>query len=154
MALAVGIVAFGGGLWLLVEAVEGLVKNLRAWALATGLSGVLVGALVLGFDLESTAAGVAATLNDLPGTALGASVGASIFLVTVGLGVAALIAPFAIPPPVTLLAASAAATAISILLAADGTLSRLDGGILLVTFGVLLAAVILRRPPVVTPAEI
>lgn len=73
MSLAVGIVAFGGGLWLLVESVEGLIASLRAYALAAGLSGVLVGALVLGFDVESTAAGVAATLNDLPGTALGAS---------------------------------------------------------------------------------
>ncbi|MDP9294680.1 MAG: hypothetical protein M3O90_09720 [Actinomycetota bacterium] len=89
MSLAVGIGAFGGGLWLLVESVEGLIKSLRAWALAAGLSGVLVGALVLGFDVESTAAGVAATLDDLPGTALGASVDAAIFLVTVGLGTAA-----------------------------------------------------------------
>jgi cation:H+ antiporter len=148
----VGILAFGGGLWLLVEAVETLIENLRAWALAAGLSGVLVGALVLGFDLESTAAGVAATLNDLPGTALGASIGASIFLVTVGLGVAALIAPFAIQPPVTLLAAAMGATAISVVVTADGRLSRVDGVLLLVAFAVLLATVILRRPPAVAPA--
>jgi cation:H+ antiporter len=146
MSLVVGIGAFGGGLWLLVESVEGLIKSLRAWALAAGLSGVLVGALVLGFDVESTAAGVAATLDDLPGTALGASVGAAIFLVTVGLGTAALIAPFAVRPPVTLLVAAAAATALSITLAADGRLSRLDGGLLLASFFPLVAAVILRRP--------
>lgn len=146
MSLVVGIGAFCGGLWLLVESVEGLVKSLRAWALAAGLSGVLVGALVLGFDVESTAAGVAATLNDLPGTALGASVGAAIFLVTVGLGTAALIAPFAVRPPVTLLAAAAVATAVSIGLAADGRLSRLDGGLLLASFFPLVAAVVLRRP--------
>jgi cation:H+ antiporter len=146
MSLVVGIGAFGGGLWLLVESVEGLLKSLRAWALAAGLSGVLVGALVLGFDVESTAAGVAATLDDLPGTALGASVGAAIFLVTVGLGTAALIAPFAVRPPVTLLVAAGAATALSITLAADGRLSRLDGGLLLASFFPLVAAVILRRP--------
>jgi cation:H+ antiporter len=152
MNLVVGLVAFGAGLWLLVEAVETLIKNLRAWALAAGLSGVLVGALVLGFDLESTAAGVAATLNDLPGTALGASIGASIFLVTVGLGTAALIAPFSIAPPVTLLAAAMGATLVAILVTADGRLSRVDGVLLLVAFAVLLAAVILRRPPVDAPA--
>jgi cation:H+ antiporter len=146
MSLAVGIGAFCGGLWLLVESVEGLINTLRAWALAAGLSGVLVGALVLGFDVESTAAGVAATLDDLPGTALGASVGAAIFLVTVGLGTAALIAPFAVRPPVTLLAAAAVATAVSIGLAADGRLSRLDGGLLLASFFPLVAAVVLRRP--------
>lgn len=147
MSLVVGIGAFGGGVWLLVESVEGLIKSLRAWALAAGLSGVLVGALVLGFDVESTAAGVAATLDDLPGTALGASVGAAIFLVTVGLGTAALIAPFAVRPPVTLMAAAAVATALAIALAADGRLSRLDGALLLASFFPLVAAVVLRRPP-------
>jgi cation:H+ antiporter len=146
MSLVVGIGAFGGGLWLLAESVEGLIKSLRAWALAAGLSGVLVGALVLGFDVESTAAGVAATLDDLPGTALGTSVGAAIFLVTVGLGTAALIAPFAVRPPVTLLAAAAVATALSIALAADGRLSRLDGALLLAFFFPLVVAVVLRRP--------
>lgn len=146
MRLAVGIVAFGGGLWLLVESVEGLVKSLRAWALAAGLSGVLVGALVLGFDVESTAAGVAATLDDLPGTALGASVGSAIFLMTVGLGIAAIIAPFAVRPPPALLAAAGAGTALSIALAADGELSRLDGGLLLAAFVPLVAAVIRFRP--------
>lgn len=147
-----GIGAFGGGLWLLVESVEGLIRTLRAWALAAGLSGVLVGALVLGFDVESTAAGVAATLNDLPGTALGVAVGAAVFLVTVGLGTAALIAPFAVRPPVTLLAAAALATALSIGLAADGRLSRVDGGLLLASFFPLVAAVVLRRSRAEPPA--
>lgn len=153
MSLAVGIAAFGGGLWLLVESVEGLITSLRAYALAAGLSGVLVGALVLGFDVESTAAGVAATLDDLPGTALGASVGAAIFLMTVGLGVAGLIAPFSVRPPVTLLAAGAIATALAIVLAADGQLSRLDGALLLAAFFPLVAAVVLRRSKTTVAAQ-
>jgi cation:H+ antiporter len=146
MTLVVGDGAFGGGLWLLVESVEGLIKSLRAYALAAGLSGVLVGALVLGFDIESTAAGVAATLKDLPGTALGTSIGAAIFLLTVGLGTAALIAPFAIRPPVTLLAAAGAATTLAIVLCADGRLSRLDGGVLLGAFFPLVGVIVLGRP--------
>jgi cation:H+ antiporter len=146
VSLVVGIAAFGGGVWLLVESVEALIKSLRAWALAAGMSGIVVGALVLGFDVESTAAGVAATLDNLPGTALGASVGAAIFLVTVGLGVAALVAPFAIRPPTAMLAAGAAATALCIALAADGELSRLDGALLLVAFVPLVTALVLGRP--------
>lgn len=146
MSLVVGIGAFAGGLWLLVESVEGLIKSLRAWALAAGMSGMAVGALVLGFDIESTAAGVAATLDDLPGTALGASVGAAIFLVTVGLGVAALIAPFAVRPPTLMLAAGGTATALSIGLAADGRLTRLDGAVLLAAFVPLVVALVLGRP--------
>ena len=153
MSLVIGIGAFAGGLWLLVESVEGLVKHLRAWALAAGLSGVLVGALVLSFDVESTAAGVAATLDDLPGTALGSSIGASIFLITAGLGVAALIAPFHVQPPGALLFAAGAATVLSIALASDGRLTRLDGAILLGSFLPLVAVVFLRRPRADPPAD-
>jgi cation:H+ antiporter len=153
VSLAVGIGAFAGGLWLLVESVEGLVKTLRAWALAVGLSGVVLGALVLGFDVESTAAGVAATLDGLPGTALGTSIGAAIFLVTVGLGTAAVIAPFSVRPPSALIAAAAAATALSIALAADGTLSRLDGGILVAAFVPLVLIVLRGTPPAKRPCE-
>lgn len=153
MSLAVGIAAFGGGLWLLVKSVEVLIAGLRAYALAAGLSGVLVGALVLGFDVESTAAGVAATLNDLPGTALGASVGAAIFLLSAGLGIAGLIAPFAVRPPTTLLVAGAIATGLAIVLAADGRLSRLDGALLLASFVPLVAAIVLLRPTIAAPAE-
>jgi cation:H+ antiporter len=148
LSLVVGIGAFGAGLWLLVESVEGLITSLRAWALAAGMSGIVVGALVLGFDVESTAAGVAATLDDLPGTALGASIGAAIFLVTCGLGIAALIAPFAVRPPTAMLAAGGVATALCIALAADGRLSRIDGAVLLASFVPLVAAIVLGRPKV------
>jgi cation:H+ antiporter len=153
MSLVIGIVAFGAGLWLLVEAVEALIAGLRSWAVATGLSGIAVGALVLGFDLESTAAGIAANLRDLPGTALGASIGAAIFLLTAGLGIAALVAPFAVRPPAVMLGAAAIATAGCIALAADGRISRLDGGVLLALFVPLVAAVFLRRTQVAEPQE-
>lgn len=61
-----------------------------------GALGLAVSALVLAFDVESTGGGVAATLHGLPGTALGTSVGAAVFLVTVGLGLAAVVAPFSV----------------------------------------------------------
>ena len=146
MSLVLGIAAFAGGLWLLVESVEGLIKSLRAWALAAGTSGVVLAALVLGFDVESTAAGVAATLDDQPGTALGASIGAAIFLLTIGLGIAAVIAPFAVRPPTAMLGAAIVAAALCVALAADGELSRVDGAILLAAFVPLVAAIVLGRP--------
>ncbi|MET0685420.1 MAG: hypothetical protein ABW060_08890 [Solirubrobacteraceae bacterium] len=146
MSLVVGIAAFAGGVWLLVESVEVLIERLRAWALAVGMSGVVLAALVLGFDVESTAAGVAATLDDQPGTALGASIGAAIFLLTFGLGVAAVIAPFAVRPPAAMLGAALVATALCVALAADGELSRADGAVLLAAFVPLVAAIVLGRP--------
>ena len=153
MTLVLALVAFAAGLWLLVEAVEGLIEVLQGWALATGMSGVVLGALVLGADVESTAAGIAATLDDLPGTALGTSVGAAIFLMTAGLGIAGLIAPFVVRTPPALLAAGVAATAVCIALAADGRLTRVDGALLLAAFAPLVAAVVLGRPRAPAPAE-
>jgi cation:H+ antiporter len=153
MNLVVGLLAFGAGIWLLVESVESLIGGLRAWALASGVSGVVVGALVLGFDVESTAAGVAATLEGLPGTALGATVGAAIFLVTFGLGVAGLVAPFHVRPPAAMLGAGAVATGLCIALAVDGRLTRLDGGLLLGAFVPLVVAIVVGRPRSVPPDE-
>jgi cation:H+ antiporter len=134
MELVLAIAAFGGGAWLLVEAVETLVGALRGWATAAGLSGVVLAALVLGLDLESTAAGVAATLDDLPGTALGTSIGAAILLLTLGLGLAGLVAPFRVRPPTGMLAAAAIAAAVPSVLALDGALTRVEGAVLVALF--------------------
>lgn len=154
MTLVVGLLAFGGGVWLLVESVEGLIKTVRGWAAAAGLSGIVLSALVLGFDVESTAAGVAATLDDLPGTALGTSFGAAIFLLTAGLGIAALVAPFTVRTPAPLLATAAAATALSIGLSIDGMLSRGEGAVLLVAFAPLFGLLLRkRRATRVTPTD-
>jgi cation:H+ antiporter len=153
VALLLGVVLFGAGLWLLVESVERLVAVLRTWAVAAGLSGVALGALVLGFDPESTAAGVAATLDGLPGTALGATLGSATFLLTAGLGIAALVAPFRVRPPARLLAAGAAATALALALAADGLLSRADGAVLLAAWPPLVAVIATAvRPGAGVPA--
>lgn len=143
MSILLSLVAFGGGAWLLVESVEGLVKALTGWAAAAGLSGLALSALVLGFDVESTGAGVAATLDGLPGTALGTSVGAAVFLVTIGVGLAAIVAPFSVRTPRPMLVAAAVATVLSVVLLADGILSRVDGVLLVVAFVPLVAVVAL-----------
>lgn len=153
MSLLIGVAGFGGGLWLLVESAEGLVKTLRAWALGAGLSGIVLGAVVLGFDVESTATGVAASLEGLPGTAIGSSIGAAIFLVTVGLGIAGLIAPFAIRPPLPLLGVGATSALLPFALAVDGELSRLDGALLLIAFPLLLTVVLRSRRGRAMPAS-
>jgi cation:H+ antiporter len=154
MSLVIGVAAFGAGTWLLVESVESLVKAVRAWALAAGLSGIVLSALVLGFDVESTAAGVAATLEGLPGTALGASFGAAILLVTLGLGLAALVAPFTVHPPRAMLASAAVAALLPAGLALDGTMTRVDGAILLAAFMPLVIVLLrlLRAPGGAAPA--
>ena len=114
MSVAIGVLAFGGGVWLLVRSVEGLVRTVQGWAAAAGVSGLVLSALVLGFDLEATAAGVAAALADLPGSSLGTSVGASIFLLTAALGIAALVVPFRVEVPRVALAVTAIAIVLSL----------------------------------------
>lgn len=143
MTVALSVAAFGGGAWLLVESVESLVKALTAWALAAGLSGLALSALVLGFDLESTGAGIAASLDGLPGTAIGTSIGAGIFLITVGLGLAAIVAPFEVRTPPVMLGAVGLATILPLGLLWDGSLSRADGAFLLLAFVPLVGAVAL-----------
>jgi cation:H+ antiporter len=145
VTLVLGLAAFGVGLWILVESVEGLIHSVRGWAAAAGISGVALGALILGFDIESTAAGVAATLQDLPGTALGTSIGAGVFLVTLGLGLAGLCAPFELRTPRPLLIAAAVSAAASIALCADGRLTRLDGGLLVGVFIALFTLILRTR---------
>jgi cation:H+ antiporter len=145
VSVALSVAAFGAGVWLLVESVEGLLRTVRGWAAAAGMSGVVLAALVLGFDVESTAAGVAATLDDLPGTALGSSIGAAIFLLTVGLGAAAVVAPFRVSVPPALLAAPAIATVAAVALLLDGRLSRVDGVVLVGLFPLLVAAIFRSR---------
>ncbi len=164
MGVAVGIGLFAAGAVLLVAAVERLADALTAWAAAAGVSGVALAALVLGADLESTAAGVSGTLNGLPEVALGASVGSAVLLLTLGLGLAGVVSPFRVAPPLRLLAATALGIALAAALMLDGRLGRGDGVLLLGGFAVLLVALVLpalraaggersgepRRPHVVT----
>ena len=149
MTGALGVLLFAGGAALLVAAVERLAEALTAWAAAAGLSGIALSALVLGADLESTAAGISGTLNDVPEVALGASVGSAVLLLTLGLGLAGIVAPFRVTPPLRLLAATGIGVGLSALLLADGDLDRLDGAVLLAGFATLLVALVL---PALRPA--
>lgn len=143
MSVALGIGLFAAGAVLLVAAVERLAAALTAWAAAAGVSGVALAALVLGADLESTAAGVSGTLNGLPEVALGASVGSAVLLLTLGLGLAGVVSPFRVAPPLRLLAATALGIALAGVLMLDGRLGRGDGAALVAGFAVLLVTLVL-----------
>lgn len=69
-----------------------------------------------------------------------------------GLGVAALVAPFGVRTPLPLLGAAGAATALAIALSADGALSRIDGAVLVLAFPPLVAILLrARRGPAPAP---
>lgn len=143
MSTLLGAGLFAAGAVLLVASVERLAGALVGWAATAGLSGTALAALVLGADLESTAAGVSGTLHGEPEVVLGASVGSAVLLLTLGLGLAGVVSPFRIAPPLRVLAATALGVALACGLMLDGEVTRVDGALLLAGFAVLLATLVL-----------
>ena len=138
------------GLVLLTLGGDLLVRGASGLALAAGLSRLTVGLTVIaaGTSAPEVAVGVNAALAGRGGIALGNVIGSNIANVLLILGAAALVRPFAVPPaalrrdlPVVL-----GATLLVILLAADGSLSRGDGALLVsCQVAVLVATVLLER---------
>jgi cation:H+ antiporter len=79
----------------------------------------------------------------VPEVALGASVGSAVLLLTLGLGLAGIVAPFSVSPPLRLLGAAALGVAALAAVAVDGSLTRIDGALLLAAFAVLLVTLVL-----------
>jgi len=135
------------GLALVLIAAERAVPALLAAARGFGVSAFLLSVVVLGFDIENLAVGGAATLEDAPGIALGTILGSAMVAVALALGITALIVPLVFARvPKRVLALPVAATLLLWALAADGRLSRLDGGVLIAAyFAALWALIALRR---------
>jgi cation:H+ antiporter len=138
------------GLVLLTLGGDLLVRGASGLALAAGLSRLTVGLTVIaaGTSAPEVAVGVNAAIAERGGIALGNVIGSNIANVLLILGAAALVRPFAVPSaalrrdlPVVL-----GATLLVIGLAADGSLSRGDGALLVLgQVGVLVATVLLER---------
>lgn len=95
-----------------------------------------------GFELENLAAGIAANAKGLPGAAAGTFLGGTTFLAIGVAGLAALIAPIRARLPTPVLAWTAASPLPLLALGSDGTLSHLDGGLLLVWFAIAIAGLV------------
>jgi cation:H+ antiporter len=106
-----------------------------------GVSAFLLTVIVSGFEVENLAAGIAANLNGFPDAAAGTFLGGTTFLALGVAGLGALLAPLRARPSMRALVWTAAAGIPLLALGLDGTLTRLDGGILLAWFGVALTVV-------------
>jgi cation:H+ antiporter len=137
VALAVFLIGVG----LVIVSVEAFVETVSAGALALGVSAFFLTVLLAGMDLENAILGLAAVVRDLPGLALGTVFGEALFVLGVAVGVAGVLTPFETTVPRSYLLLAAVSPALLILLAADGTLSRLDGVVLTLAFLPLVAAV-------------
>jgi cation:H+ antiporter len=126
------------GIALVIVGADAFFRGLVAVAARLSLPAFVVTVVLSGFELENLAAGIAANAKDLPGAAAGTFLGGTTFLAAGVAGLGALIAPLQTRLPLPALAWTAAAPLPLVLLALDGTLSRLDGSLLLLWFLVAL----------------
>lgn len=93
---------------------------------------------MVGFDAENLAVGVDASARGLPEVALGTIIGASLVAIAFALGLTALITPIRLDVSRKgVLLVAPLAVLLAWLLSLDGELSRLDGGLLLIGFAVI-----------------
>lgn len=135
MSLPASILLVLVGLGLVVYFAEKLVEGVVGTSLGFGLSAFLVSVVFLGFDPENLAVGSVASFEEVSGLALGSIVGAAMVALALAFGITALIAPMEFSRvPKRILAVPILAELLFAALAWDGTLTRWDGGILLLAF--------------------
>jgi len=136
VSLSLALVLFVAGLAIILFSAERLVRAAVQTSVGFGVSTFLVSVIFIGFDPENLAVGAIASWEGRPGIALGSIIGSTMVAVGMAFGLTALIVPMrfeSVPKPT--LAVPIAAMLLFGLLAWDGQLARLDGVILLVSFG-------------------
>ncbi len=137
MGIVTSIVAIIVGLALVLFFAERLVKATAGLAAAFRVSAFLLSGVFLGFDPETLAVGVVGAVEGAGGIALGSVVGAAMVAVALAFGITAMIAPMRFERvPWQILVTPIMAIVLMGGLALDGQLSRFDGGLLLVGYGV------------------
>jgi cation:H+ antiporter len=100
-----------------------------------GLSAFLISVLFIGFDGENLGVGAVASAEGTAGIALGTIVGASMVALALAFGVTALLVPLEFEQvPRRILVLPVGEVLLLAGLALDGLLSRLDGGVLLLSY--------------------
>ncbi len=155
MGILIALVFFGVGLGLIMFFAEQLVKGVVGTSVGFGLSTFLLSVIFIGFDPDNLAVGTVASAEGMAGIALGSILGGAMVAVSLAFGLSALVAPMSfaqVPPQV--IAVQMLAVVLLAALAIDGQLSRVDGGILLVGFGlaVLYLVRLGRRGLDITPS--
>lgn len=128
------ILVFLAGIGLVVESTEQFVHGLMGFSLLTGISTFVLGVIFGGFDPENLGAGLVGALNGPPGMALGTVIGSATFLLTVALGVAAVLSPFSVQTPGRHILLTLLSPLPLGLMARDGLISRTDGLLLFLLF--------------------
>ncbi|MFQ3786345.1 calcium/sodium antiporter [Halomonas sp. A29] len=122
------------GLVLLIVGAEGLVRGASRLAAQVGISPLIIGLTVVAFGTSAPelVVSIKASLDDQAGIAIGNVVGSNIFNVLFILGISALIVPLAVAQQLIRLdiPLMIGISLLVLLLALDGSIGRLDGGLL------------------------
>jgi cation:H+ antiporter len=150
--VAVGLLLLASAAVALLAGAELFADNAAAAGQRLGVTALAVGVLLAGAEPEELITAVIAATRDRPGIAVGDAIGANITMLTLALGLAAVVGPLPLRGRVRgyAIGASAAGAAAAVALA-DGRLSRLEGGLLIVIY-VWLVVTVWRReqqPPVI-----
>ncbi|MGH8971413.1 MAG: sodium:calcium antiporter [Actinomycetes bacterium] len=135
---------------LLVAGAELFVENAAGAARRLGLTVVAVGVLLAGAEPEELLTAVIAAARDRPGLAAGDAIGANVTMLTACLGLAALVRPIPLGGRVRQYGLLAAVTGgLALLALVGGTVSRVEGVLLVAGYVALVAFVWWREkePP-------
>ncbi len=135
---------------LLIGGAELFVENAAGAARRLGLTVIAVGVLLAGAEPEELLTAVIAAVRDRPGLAVGDALGANVTMLTACLGLAALVRPLHVGRRVRQYAGMAAvAGLLALVVLLDGRVGRVEGGLLVAAYVVLVALVWWRErePP-------
>jgi cation:H+ antiporter len=135
---------------LLVTGAELFVENAAGAARRLGVTVIAVGVLLAGAEPEELLTAVIAAVQDRPGLAAGDAIGANITMLTVTIGLAAMLRPLPMGHRVRQYALlSAVAGGLAVLALVGGRVSRWEGGLLVLAYIGLVALVWWRekKPP-------
>jgi cation:H+ antiporter len=144
--MLIGVVLVVAGMALVLWGADRFTDGALRTAMRFSLSTFYVGAVVSGFEPENLVTGVAAAVDGLDQVALGTVIGSSVFMLTAGLGLTLLLVPMEVRVPRE--GAFAMVTSLALLAAVlgNGTVSRLEGALLvLVAIGLMIW--LYRRSP-------
>jgi len=142
--------AFLAGVALIVWGAEAFAEHLGVASVRLGVSAFALALLLAGAEPEELATVVVAALRGSPGIALGDVIGANVAICLVALGVGAVMAPLPFPADVMRYAALGLPLgAMAAWLAWDGTVSRIDGAVLVALYVIYVGVIWIvdRRPP-------
>jgi cation:H+ antiporter len=127
-------VVFLVGLAVVVVSVEEFVEHVASTAVGLGVSTFLLTVVLAGTDLENAILGGAAVFGGLPDVGFGTVFGEAVFILCLALGLGGLLVPFRIRTPPRYLALTGVSPVVLLAASLDGTISRLDGAVLVVAF--------------------